>query len=58
MEKIFANNATDKGLISKIYEEFIQQLKIKQSNPKMGRRLKSFLQRNTDGQYAHDIQHH
>ena len=24
MKKIFANNATDKGLISKIYEQFIQ----------------------------------
>ena len=37
-EKIFANNATDKGLISKIYTQFIQlnikQSKIKQPNQK------------------------
>ena len=41
-EKIFANNVTDKGLISKIYEQLIQ-LNIKrnkQPNQKMGRRPK------------------
>ena len=37
-EKIFANEATDKGLISKIYKQLRQ--KNKQPNPKMGRRPK------------------
>ena len=41
-EKIFANNVTDKGLISNIYKELIELSikKTKQPNQKMGRRPK------------------
>ena len=47
-EKIFANEATDKELISKTYKQLMQLniKKNKQPNPKMGRRPKqTFLQR-------------
>ena len=39
-EKIFANDETNKGLISKLYKKFIQQQN-KQSNRKMNRRSKT-----------------
>ena len=50
-EKNFANNATDKGFISKIYRYLIQlNIKEEQSNQKVSRRTKeAFLQgRHTD----------
>ena len=57
-EKIFENNATNKGLISNICKQLIQlNLKNnKQLNLKMGRRLKqTFLhRRHTHDQQAHE----
>ena len=57
-EKIFANDVTDKGLVSKIYRQLLQlnYKKPKQPNQRMGRRPKQmFLQRrHTDGQQVHE----
>ena len=52
-EKIIANEATDKGLISKIYQQLLQlhTIKNKQSNQKVDRRPEEifFQRRHTDG---------
>ena len=57
-EKIFANELTDEGSISKTYKQLMQLnlKKNKQPNEKMGIRFKhTFLQRrHTDGQEEHE----
>ena len=56
-KKVFANDATDKGLISQIFRQLIKlnNKKIKQPNRKMGRPKRHFPpKRHTDGQQTHE----
>ena len=60
MEKISANEVTDKGLISKIYKLIAQYQKGKQPHQKMGRRSQQkFIQRkHTDGKKKKNNKNH
>ena len=55
-EKIIANETTDMGVLSKIFEQFIQLNARITNNPKSGKRPKqTFLQgRHTDGSQTHE----
>ena len=57
-KKIFANDVTDKGLVSKIYKQLmiLNSIKKKPPNQQIGRRPKQtfFQRRHTDGQEAHE----
>ena len=55
-EKIFANDISDKGLVSKIYKEFIKLNTQKYSSEEMGKtHEKTLLQRrHPDGQPTHE----
>ena len=53
-EKICVNDATDRGLISKVYRQLIH-LNIRENNPTSRRPKQTFLQRkHTDDQQAHE----
>ena len=55
LERKFVNDATDKGLTSKINKQLMQlNLKKKRLKKKMGRRSKFLQRRHTDGQRTQD----